>query len=67
MSTGADCHFFEDKVGNWTYKLQRWPYGATEDYDEFGPFGSYEKALKHLHDNHANPGGHGIHRYKEEG
>lgn len=57
MSTGADCVFEEREPGRWWYRLQRWPYGETPDYDEAGPFGNEERARKHLHDNHANPGG----------
>ena len=66
MSTGADCQFVERKPGKWWYELQRYPYGATEEYDEFGPFKSLEAAEKHLHDNHANPGGAMISYYEEK-
>lgn len=63
MSTGADCLFVEDKNGKWTYVLQKWPYGETEDYDRFGPFDSEDEAEDHLSENHANPGGWMVHRY----
>ncbi len=58
MSTGADCRFFEKEPRKWFYKLQRWPYGETPDYDTFGPFGTFYEAHKHLHAKHANPGGY---------
>lgn len=57
MSTGADCVFEEREPGRWWYRLQRWPYGESEEYDTYGPFSSEEKAEKHLDQNHANPGG----------
>lgn len=57
MSSGADCRFTEVEPGKWTYELQRYPYGANEDYDTFGPFTGYQRAHKHLEDNHQNPGG----------
>jgi hypothetical protein len=60
MSTGADCSFREVEPGRWKYRLQRYPYGETEDYDEYGPFDSFGRAHKHLDDNHANPGGASI-------
>ena len=60
MSTGAECRFYEEKPGRWFYKLQCWPYGATEDYDTFGPFSHFKAAYTHLHDNHANPGGYSV-------
>jgi len=64
MSTNADCRFEERAPGVWHYRLQCWPYGETEDYDEFGPFSSLEKAQDHLHSNHANPGGYWVDRYE---
>lgn len=57
MSTGADCKFYEERPGQWFYKLQRWPYGETYDYDTYGPFTMFCEAQEHLSDNHANPGG----------
>lgn len=65
MSTGADCHFWEEKPGRWFYKLQRWPYGEWPDYDTFGPFRSEELAIDHLRGHHANPGGYSISHYEE--
>ncbi len=56
MSTGADCQFYV-KSNAWYYKLQRWPYGQSPDYDTFGPFEHFGQALDHLDENHANPGG----------
>lgn len=57
MSTGADCRFTETAPGRWTYELQQWPYGETEEYETFGPFASYAAAQRHLSGHHANPGG----------
>lgn len=57
MSTGADCYFVETESGQWFYKLQQYPYGATEDYDSFGPFYTFDDAVAHLSAHHANPGG----------
>ena len=57
MSTGADCRFEEREPGKWFYVLQCWPYGETEDYNQYGPFNSFEAAERHLFKNHANPGG----------
>ena len=56
MSSGADCQFIEKEPGRWTVKLQRWPYGDTDEYDTFGPFRSYSAAVAELN-NHQNPGG----------
>lgn len=64
MSTGAGCRFIERKPNQWYYELQRWPYGETPDYDEYGPFASEDAAHAHLHDNHANPGGYSVFRYE---
>ena len=60
MSTGADCTFKETEKYKWFYKLQKWPYGETYDYDKYGPFPHYGDAVKHLQANHANPGGWSI-------
>ena len=60
MSTGAECNFWEEAPGIWRYRLQLYPYGETDDFEEFGPFASYGQAYKHLGDNHANPGGHSV-------
>lgn len=57
MSTGAECRFTEVEPGRWTYWLQDYPYGETEDGQTFGPFNSYRDAHDHLEDYHANPGG----------
>lgn len=57
MSTGADCAFWENKDGQWFYKIQRWPYGEWDEYDKHGPFASEEKAINHLDMQYANPGG----------
>ncbi len=60
MSSGADCQFVEVKPGEWKYELQRWPYGALEEYDHYGPFPTFTTALTHLDDNHQNPGGFSV-------
>ena len=57
MSTGADCRFIQAADGTWTYELQNWPYGESYSYNTYGPFDLYAKAVQHLSDNHANPGG----------
>jgi hypothetical protein len=57
MSTGAECRFVERKPGRWYAELQRWPYGASEDYEEFGPFSTCGEAEDHLSENRPNPGG----------
>jgi len=56
MSSGADCHFTEKELGEWYYSLQRWPYGETEEYDEFGPFPTFKRAYSNMHQR-GNPGG----------
>lgn len=58
MSTGAECKFYQSDDGQWRYMLQCWPYGASEDYDEYGPFPNFRAAHAHLHAHHANPGGY---------
>lgn len=59
MSTGAECRFVQ--VGRvWYYKIQDYPYGATESYTKEGPFQSFRAAKDHLNKNHANPGGYSI-------
>lgn len=65
MSTGADCVFIEKKPGQWYYNLQRYPYGDTKEYDEFGPFRSEEAANRHLRNHHANPGGYNVVYYED--
>jgi hypothetical protein len=55
MSTGLDCGFIKAKDGTWTYEIERWD--NREEYDSYGPFATYEKAVAHLSANHANPGG----------
>lgn len=57
MSTGADCHFTEREPGKWFYELQCWPYGEWSEYESYGPFPTLDKAIYHLDQNHANPGG----------
>lgn len=65
MSTGADCVVEEREPGKWWYRLQCYPYGATEEYEEDGPFRSEEAAMDSLHRNHANPGGYSTIGYEE--
>lgn len=70
MSTGQECLYVEVKPGEWYYVLEG--YGAPKqawDWREFadatGPFPTQEALRKHLHDNHANPGGASVRAYKE--
>ena len=65
MSTGADCFFYEKTPGIWFYSIQRWPYGETEEYDDYGPFRSLEQAQDHLRRTQPNPGGYFTYPYKE--
>ncbi len=58
MSSGADCFFTETTPGTWVYELQQYPYGANEEYDQYGPFSSFSQAETHLKDFHSNPGGY---------
>lgn len=60
MSTGAECNFTEVEPGRWKYRLQRWPYGDNDEFDEFGPFAGFRQAYDHLGRNHANPGGFSV-------
>lgn len=60
MSTGANCKFYQEDDGQWYYVLQRWPYGASDDYDKYGPFQNFREARGHLRGHHANPGGYSI-------
>ncbi len=64
MSTGLDCYFSEVKPDVWYYFLEQ--YESRDEYDEYGPFDSFNLAYDHLHANHANPGGYGIERYKDD-
>jgi len=64
MSTGAECHFIERKPQQWYYKIQKFPYGETEEYHTHGPFSSLEKGHEHLHKNYANPGGYSVQRFE---
>ena len=66
MSTGADCIFYEKNPNEWYYKIQKYPYGATEEYDKRGPFTSEDKAIDHLDANYANPGGWSSYPYEEK-
>jgi len=65
MSTGADCQFEEREPSVWYYKMQRYPYGETEEYDKHGPFYSFRAAEKHLDKRYANPGAYSISRHKD--
>ena len=63
MSTGLECYFLKrPKTGEWFYVLQSWDCPTCcFDWREYakatGPFTTEEEAERHLHDNHANPGG----------
>ena len=70
MSTNNKCLIVETEPGQWFYVLE--DYNAPKnawDWREYarayGPFDTEEVALKHLFDNHANPGGHNSSRYVE--
>jgi len=65
MSTGANCTFKEKAPGEWYYRIQQYPYGETEQYDEYGPFPTLEAGEAHLQNHHANPGGYGVIRFKK--
>jgi hypothetical protein len=56
MSTGRDCHFYEQKHGEWIYKLE----ANFDEYETYGPFPPYKAAKEHLSKNHPNPGGWGV-------
>lgn len=62
MSTGLECLIVERDESQWYYVLQDWncPVGAwdwREYATTYGPFPTKERAIQHLSDNHANPGG----------
>lgn len=62
MSTNSNCLFTQVKTNEWFYILEDYnaPKNAwdwREHATAYGPFSSLELAQKHLHDNHANPGG----------
>lgn len=70
MSTGCNCEFIEVKPGVWFYILEHYnaPKNAwdwRENADAHGPFSSDDAAIKHLSDNHANPGGYCVNKYRE--
>ena len=56
-STGYDCEMFEYKPNQWYYALATRAEPYDDDWVVSGPFRDVEAAWKHLHDNHANPGG----------
>jgi len=62
VSTGYQCLFFKWAENEWYYLLQDWtcPVGAWDwrEYSTaYGSFEDKEKAIDHLNNNHANPGG----------
>lgn len=61
MSTGLDCYFEEVEPGKWFLYLEE-AYGSKIDidYDQYGPFPTWEEAHAYLSWNFANPGGYGI-------
>jgi hypothetical protein len=63
MSTGANCIIVEKRPGQWYLRVQQYPYGATTEYDERGPFSSKDGALKCLDRNFPNPGGFWVKHY----
>jgi hypothetical protein len=71
MSTGCNCSFEEVEPGKWWYVLEdtyapknSWDW--REYADAYGPFSTLDIAVKHLHDNHANPGGWSEYSYNPE-
>jgi len=64
VSTGANCLIVQKPEG-WYMKMQRWPYGETEEYDVEGPFATQEEAEDSL-DFYANPGGFIVCPLKED-
>jgi hypothetical protein len=71
MSTGLECEILKTG-GEWFYVLQSWdcPVGAwdwMEYATAYGPHATEDAALKHLSDNHANPGGHSTYDYDAAG
>jgi hypothetical protein len=70
MSTGCNCLVVEPQQGKWYYVLEDYnaPKNASNwlDYAKaYGPFPSEEAAVRHLSDNHANPGGWWTERHDE--
>lgn len=61
MSTGLECSFAHLRTQwgtGWFYLLETYPIGPDGgDMIAYGPFPSFDRALKHLDDHHANPGG----------
>lgn len=66
MSSGAGCTVFEKNPGEWYYDLQRYPYGETDEYNRYGPFGSEAAVDDHIRANHSNPGGWWLLRYNPD-
>jgi hypothetical protein len=71
MSTGAECNFIEKEVGEWYLHLQLWPYGDSDEYEDYGPYPTFNRAHDRLGD-FANPGGYStrvhadhVHKYHE--
>lgn len=60
MSTGADCRVYEKERGKWYYRIQRYPYGSTSEYDTIGPFTTFREAMNDLDYAHGNPGAYFI-------
>ena len=64
MSTNSECEFVEQDDG-WIYRLEDYhaPKNAwdwRENSKTYGPFPSFEVAVQHLRDHHANPGGYSV-------
>ena len=71
MSTNSECAFIEVEPNKWYYILEDYhapknSYDWREHAQAYGPFASMDVAEKHLHDNHANPGGYWEQRYNPE-
>lgn len=69
MSTGLECEFIETEPGKWYYLLQNGDCPVMAPWREhctaYGPFDDYDRAHKHLHRHHANPGGQMVTAYQE--
>ena len=64
MSSGCECLFVQVESDKWYYVLEDYnaPQNAwdwREHAKAYGPFATEDVALKHLDDNHSNPGGYG--------
>ena len=71
MSTNSECMFVEVEPCAWYYVLEEYDapknsWDWREHAAAYGPFPTMETAYRHLHDNHANPGGYWSTAYDPE-